>query len=893
MLDLKSLKPSSSGVKAYSKGKGTPEGGLADKSSYLQIYNLIDALVLIFIAAFLLGWFPAKLLLLDTTPAGGDTASHFKTVQYLADYLLPQSRLSGWFWGNYAGFPILEYYFPLPFAASAALSLVLPLTAAFKVVTVAGIFALPLCTYAMIRLLGGAFPAPAAAAGLSLSFLFNTGNVMWGANIASTLAGEFCYSIGFALAMLWLGMVWRAFERRKGFVACAAVEAIMGLCHAYTLLFAGIATVFFLFSKKDFKKNLTALWGMHALAFCLMGFWILPLIANLEYSTKFSILWVFHSWGQFLSEVFPALLWPGMALALACFALALAGRPWRREGFALVKSPLAYLFFLAALGYLLYLAGYRAAVVDVRFLPFFQFFLVITGAWLFTRQGGFFRGKAKAALALALILLLMVFAGSGPDRLARWVQGNYKGFEKAALWPEFASVNQYLAGSFQDPRVAYEHSLINAGAGSVRAFESLPLFSGRSTLEGLYIQASATAPFVFYLQSEISQKPSTPIPDFCYSRFNLGRAYEHLALFNTSQVIAVERETKDALRAHPDYLFEKGFGPFEVFGLANAPGRFVTPLANAPVLAGKKDFRKRAYQWFRLGDLSVIPVFDNSPHPDDKAFFLCPQNPDMIDLPQKPLPQPGQGLIEIVENEKIIIQNAPVGVPLLIKASFHKAWRVEGAERIYLAGPGFMLVIPKQPNLTLSFGPVFVNHAGLGLTLAAILLIALLYLPPTRQGIKKAGAFFEQNSIFILLPPVVGIALIAALYLAFHANEFPASPFNKGIEAFRQKDYIAARAFFEKVEKNHPQSLISGEAAYHYAMTFFNEGDWQSTLSRLLRLVEEYPDAGRIPEVWYHLGLCYQRLGQMEDAANAFGVAAGQFGDTVWGGLAQKMIDEG
>ncbi|MDI6795334.1 MAG: 6-pyruvoyl-tetrahydropterin synthase-related protein [Desulfatibacillaceae bacterium] len=891
MLDLKSLKPSSSGVKAYSISKGAPGGSLADKGSYLQIHKLIDVLVLTFIAAFLLGWFPLKLLLLDTTPAGGDTASHFHTAKYLADYLLPQGRLVGWFWGNYAGFPLLEYYFPLPFAASAALSLILPLTAAFKVMTVAGIFALPLCAYGLTRLLGAPFPAPAAAAGLCLSFLFNTGNVMWGANIASTLAGEFCYSIGFALAVLWLGMVWRAFDRKKGFVACAAVEAVVGLCHAYALLFIGIATVFFLFTKKDFKKNLAALWGMHSLAFCLMGFWILPLMANLEYSTKFSILWIFSSWGSFFEEVFPALLWPGMALALACFALALANRPWRRKGFALVKSPLAFLFFLCALGYLLYLAGYRAAVVDVRFLPFFQFFLVITGAWIFTRQEGFFRGKGKAALALAFILLLMVFAGSGAERLARWTQGNYKGFEKAALWPEFAALNQYLSGSFQNPRVAYEHSMINAGAGSVRAFESLPLFSGRSTLEGLYIQASVTAPFVFYLQSEISQKPSTPIPDFCYSRFNLDRAHEHLALFNVSQVIAVERETKDAMRAHPDYLFEKGFGPFEVFGLANAPGRLVEPLANTPVLAGKKDFRKRAYQWFRLGNLGVIPVFADSPHPDDEAFFVAPQDLDMRNLPIKPLPEEGVGLVETVENERIVIQNAPVGVPLLIKASFHKAWRVEGAERIYLAGPGFMLVIPKQPEVTLFFGPVFANRLGLGLTLLAIVLVALLFVPKTGRLLKKAGAFVERKSLFILLPPVIAIVLISAVYLAAHAKEFPASPFNKGIEAFRQKDYIGARAYFEKVEKNHPQSLISGEAAYHHAMTFFNEGDWQGCLGRLLRLVEEYPDAGRIPEVWYHLGLCYQRLGKMEDAAKAFEFAAGQFGDTVWGGLARTMLE--
>ena len=57
----------------------------------------------------------------------------------------------------------------------------------------------------------------------------------------------------------------------------------------------------------------------------------------------------------------------------------------------------------------------------------------------------------------------------------------------------------------------------------MRAFENLPLFSGRSTLEGLYMQGSPTAPFVFYIQSEVSTTPSCPFPDWGCARFNLDR----------------------------------------------------------------------------------------------------------------------------------------------------------------------------------------------------------------------------------------------------------------------------------------------------------------------------------------------------------------------------------
>ena len=127
----------------------------------------------------------------------------------------------------------------------------------------------------------------------------------------------------------------------------------------------------------------------------------------------------------------------------------------------------------------------------------------------------------------------------------------------------------------QDPRVVYEHSQIHDNAGSVRAFESLPLFSGRSTLEGVYIQASLNSPFIYYIQSEISQFPSTPIPDYNYSRFNLKRGIEHLNVFNVRDFIVAEIKTHEAARENPLLNFRESFGPYDVYESTVAPNRYV------------------------------------------------------------------------------------------------------------------------------------------------------------------------------------------------------------------------------------------------------------------------------------------------------------------------------
>ena len=69
--------------------------------------------------------------------------------------------------------------------------------------TVLGVFLLPLLCYASFRLMGFRFPAPLVAAAASLVFLFLEENPIWGGTLASTLTGEFAYTYGIGLAVLF------------------------------------------------------------------------------------------------------------------------------------------------------------------------------------------------------------------------------------------------------------------------------------------------------------------------------------------------------------------------------------------------------------------------------------------------------------------------------------------------------------------------------------------------------------------------------------------------------------------------------------------------------------------------------------------------------------------
>src|SRR5439155_22368711 len=104
---------------------------------------------------------------------------------------------------NYCGFPLFPCYFTLPFIAIALASYEIPLNIAFKLGSQLGTFLLPVCAYLSLRFAAVPFPGPALAALGTLPFIFMEANSMWGGNIASTLAVEFAFSLGAALAVLF------------------------------------------------------------------------------------------------------------------------------------------------------------------------------------------------------------------------------------------------------------------------------------------------------------------------------------------------------------------------------------------------------------------------------------------------------------------------------------------------------------------------------------------------------------------------------------------------------------------------------------------------------------------------------------------------------------------
>ena len=179
-----------------------------------------------------------NLLFSNTTPTGGDMGAHVWGPAYLRDHILPHWRLSGWAPDWYAGFPMYQFYMVIPALVVVLVNILLPYGLALKLVSISGVLSLPIAVWAFGKLSGLRFPLPAMFSAMSVIFLFDESFTIYGGNIASTMAGEFSFSIALSLAFVYFGVLARGCARGRHRALAAVLLALCVLCHLIVAIFA-------------------------------------------------------------------------------------------------------------------------------------------------------------------------------------------------------------------------------------------------------------------------------------------------------------------------------------------------------------------------------------------------------------------------------------------------------------------------------------------------------------------------------------------------------------------------------------------------------------------------------------------------------------------------------
>lgn len=360
------------------------------------------------------GW----LVLRDTTANGGDMGAHVYWPRFLIDEWFGRFRIQGWSPDWYSGFPIGQFYFPLPVLMMWALDVVLPYNVAFKLVTVSGPIALPAAAYVFASKLRFPWPAAPLFAIVAVRYTFElryglnneptgTGWTIYGGNLTSTMAGEFSFTIALVLALFFAAALVVFLEEGKRPWLPAVLLAGCVMSHIVVAAFAAVLGV--LVGVVHWWRS--AVPGgrgprsgfVHALRLCLpvavvgallTATWSLPLVGAQHFTASMryerftnwgSALFGLdseHIGGEWVSDGWvPRPYWLWLLVAVAV----LAAGWWRRASTSIIAVSAVVFGALVVF-------WPEHHIWNTRFMPFYWLllgFLAATGAAELCRAAGF------------------------------------------------------------------------------------------------------------------------------------------------------------------------------------------------------------------------------------------------------------------------------------------------------------------------------------------------------------------------------------------------------------------------------------------------------------------------------------------------------------------------
>jgi len=724
---------------------------LTGKSELLteaKLDSICDVVVLLLIFGCLIHYIPPKYLFMDTTTTGGDTPAHNYLASHLKDQLFHHGRIVSWSNGWWCGFPMFQYYFCLPYLLIAILSVLIPFNIAFKIVSVLGIFGLPVCAYACGRMLRLQKPVPIILSITAVPFLFIGPQTMWGANIYSTFAGMISNSISFPLMLLFIASSWRDADDGTFRIRTTILLTLLLASHFFTSIIGGLcaAIIPFLNPKSGPRKTLLVLASEYILALMLMAWWLIPLIAKGEYAVAFGA-----NWNIGLTTTLPSTwLWLLGLLAVCALVIATARRIWAVAIFCWMLLCSTLLFYFGH--------DHIAKVfVNTRLWPFAFFALLALSAagtgLLIARL------RFKCLAILAILLTALSFGIYVPNNVRNWAEWNYRGFEKNPRWTTFQKLGNAVSNS--PGLLANDLHPDNQSFGSGRAFECFPHLFGKNVLEGGIVNSAASSIFSYYIQSETS-KDCAGFPDIVRpASFNFTNATKHMKLFNVKHFVARWKKAQESLAQSKDWRLICESEGWQLYELLSHSGGYVYVPDNMPVgvhiqSRDKDNWKIAGLEWIYTIQLVDEPfVFLLRGEEDEGRFQTILSENDFLqycrgirgdNTAARPSVHVSRDNIRIsserVTDNTISFKTSAVGLPHIIKCSYSPNWKVTGAKKIFMVTPCFMLVYPEKETVELNYGYTLSDNAGRTISLIGLMILLAIQIKRWRKALRPGN---EQN----------------------------------------------------------------------------------------------------------------------------------------------------
>ncbi|OWY60921.1 hypothetical protein B7486_66580, partial [cyanobacterium TDX16] len=165
--------------------------------------------------------------------------------------------------------------------------------------------------------------------------------------------------------------------------------------------------------------------------------------------------------------------------------------------------------------------------------------------------------------------------------LPDWARWNYTGYEDKDSYREYHDIVQTMAGVGEERgcgRAMWEYESSLDRYGTPMALMLLPYWTDGciGSMEGLYFESSATTPYHFLNQSELSAAPSSAMRDLDYQGLDLDLGVQHLQMLGVRYYMATSDRAIEEADQQPDLTPIASSGPWQVYEVADTD--LVVPL---------------------------------------------------------------------------------------------------------------------------------------------------------------------------------------------------------------------------------------------------------------------------------------------------------------------------
>jgi len=807
--------------------------------SHAWLWHWAQDIVVLLLFAILTGSILHPLLLSTADlPTGGDMASHVLYAQIFHTNIAPQGHLTAWLPEVFGGYPLFSYYFPLPFIVASGLGHCIGFAPGLKWAMVLPALLLPGTVFIMSRrvLRLGSIPAFTGALG-SWAFLLHEQHSIWGGNLLSLLAGEFAYSWGLWLSFCTLVVWMRALHDGKAWIWAAALEALTGLSHGYPLLVTAFGSWILFFVAKHKLRMAWDLLRGHALAFCLLAGWLWPLLEMHNLTVPNSTSAAMPNWRDMLPET----MWSVWIAGLLGGTLLALSQKHSSSSSTRYITTAAFGGLCALTVLLLGVGADRVGLLAIRFFPAAWLWGAICAGWLAgTALERYYRKLHPAYLAAAALSAQMAWLQPLVQQAPQWAYWNFSGPDHKPQWSNLKTLFPYMQGSWESPRLLFEHDPANGDIGSTRALETLPIYiGGRPVLEGLYMESALLAPAIYQLQSEISARPSSPLANYPSGVMNADMAILHMNMLHANQILLRSAQAKSLFSNDNRFRTVAQAPPFVLLQLKTFNSHLVDTSAHPWKIAPSKNWMDNSYRWFRSRTRSASewPVYiDNPPHAIRTS--LNTKYPSIHISEFK------------IDRESIAFRTDTPGAPHLLKIAYHPRWQLKTKGQLVLAAPGYMLIIPAEQVVRLEYGVTLIGKAGQivsAITLLALaVFIATFPAHPRRNNTLACHAFLSA------------LLFMGLTYILYQLS--PGTIYARGWKEMQSEKYEHAAKSFYKAYLERKSTAGREEALFWSAKALEKSGHLEEAALRYRELFSQY-EGYWAPESMHAYAHIEQQLG--------------------------------